>query len=124
MAFSPLATYVSSIKISTTSYSFDKWEDAQDCSLAEVTNLTSGGFAQYIDGISSCKIKLSGPLDNGNMVAFTIGSAISLIIEFVTGTSVTVTGLVKSCTVSGDIKDAQRIAIEFWATDTFDLLPI
>lgn len=111
MAFNPLAGKDVKVKISTTEYAFRVAEVMLDAKLGDVTNFTSAGAQQVIEGPFKGKITLRGPHDGGNMDPFEVNQPVSLDIEYSNSLSYSLACLVESVKVTGDLEKPQEVEV-------------
>jgi len=107
-----------SVAVGNTTYKFAEWNLNIDGNLPVVTNFSSSGCRENLDGIDEADITLSGPYDTGGMV-FTRGNTYTLILTVGSTVSFTVTGRCKSLNPSQKVEDAGRASCTFQSTGNF-----
>lgn len=98
--------------------SFDKISVDMENAVTEVTNFNSGGYAQYITGITDAKIDLSGPYDQGN-TSLTLGGSVTVTVGYSASVTLTVPGIIKSIKPDISVKDAERISVSVQSSGSF-----
>ena len=107
-----------SITVGGTAFAFDSFKFSPKNKVADVSNFTGGGYRQFIAGLTDGKVTCTGPYDEGNMPV-TVGAAGTLVLTYVTGTTVSCPCLCESIDADVKIDDAQKVSMTFQITGSF-----
>jgi hypothetical protein len=107
-----------SVAVGNTTYKFSDWSLNMDGNLPNVTNFSSSGCRENLDGINEADITLSGPYDAGNM-AFARNTVYTLVLTVGSSITFSVPARSKGLNVTQKVEDAGRISATFQSTGTF-----
>jgi len=106
------------VAVGNTSYKFAEWSLNIDGQLPVVTNFSSSGKRENLDGIDQADVTLSGPYDTGGMI-FTRGTVYNLSLTVANGVVFSVPGRCKSLSPNQKVEDAARVSVTFESTGNF-----
>lgn len=117
-----MANYISgkaaSISIQGVTMAFRKWKLSMKADALDVTNLTSGGYREVIDGIISGSLSMEAPYDQGNM-PLDVGTTYTVVLTYTTGITLTVSALITEIAPDIDVKREEVISVSAEVTGTF-----
>lgn len=113
-----LAGKTGGVTVGAAVWKLDQWTLDMGGELSDVSNFTSGGYEENIDGFTGATIEASGPYDNTAM-AMTKGTSYSFTLTLGTGVTIVVTARVKNIRVMTKVKDATRVSFTARSTGSF-----
>src|SRR5580658_10186825 len=91
-----------SVKIGTSSFSFDMWKLSIKTTLVEVTSFTSGGFQVMVAAVTGATLTVSGPYNMTNM-PFTSGVGYIWLLYFTASIYLSVFALIETLEPSMEV---------------------
>lgn len=107
-----------SVAVGGVDYPFGKWSDEMDGDDPEVTNFSSGGCYEDVEGIHRSTITLEGPYAPGSM-PLVRGTVYTFTLRVSNSVTFTASARVKSIGPSQDVKDAARLRVVCRRTGAF-----